>query len=437
MSTRDLTVSFPEASALPVARQWVGSDKLAMSVVTLTFLLSYLQYCLERGDLVRLVPIVVMGVGTFACFLASPREKRRRALMAILHPVTWLTIGCVCVPSLLSSLYRPGGDALLYGLVMVFVLLMARILLSNVGFEGLFSAFFYATSVGLLIVVAITITDLVASIGSTRYAPLQMDPNRIAFFAVTAIPAQLYFAFRRRRYSALLLTGLSIFVMFAASSRGSIGGLAFGIAAMTLLYLIRLVRFGKFEVSRKHLIGILLVLCVIAGVAATHGSAVDKTGQFVWNKLAFDTRDRGVGSGFTGRSGGWTELLNIWPKTQWLAGNGFRTSDVDFTFSVDNGYFATLYELGAFSMLIAVAKYLFILWLFSKTYISFRFADRTCLAFMIFTCVIFFANAFVHRVFLGYGEQSSLLLLFVFTALPSDVFNTLQSPDSLSWSIAQ
>jgi hypothetical protein len=437
MSTRDLTFSFAENSALPVTRQWVGSDKLAISVVTLTFLLSYLQYCLERNDLVRLVPIAVMGVGTFACLLTSPREKRRRALMTILHPVTWLTIGCVCVPSLLSALYRPSGDALLYGLVMVFVMLIVRILLSNVGFEGLLSAFFWATSIGLLTVVGITITELAASIGATRYAPLQMDPNRIAFFAVTAIPAQLYFVIHRRRYSALLLTGLSIFVMFAASSRGSIGGLAFGVVAIALLYVIRLVRFGRFAISRTHLMGILLVLCVIAGVAATHGPAVDKTSQFLWNKLAFDTRDRGVGSGFTGRSGGWAELFNIWPKTQWLAGNGFRTSDIDFTFSVDNGYFATLYELGAFSTLIAIAKYLFVLYLLMKTYISFRFADGTCLGVLIFTCLIFFANAFVHRVFLGYGEQSSLLLLFVFVALPSDVFSVLQSSNSRSWSPAQ
>ena len=341
------------------------------------------------------------------------------------------------MPSLISSYFNPPGEAFIYGFLMILVLVMVRILLSGIGFEGLFSAFFYATSIGLVTVVAITITDLVASIGATRYAPLQMDPNRIAFFAVTAIPAQLYFVFRRHRYSVLLITGLSIFVMFAASSRGSIGGLAFGVVAIALLYVIRLVRFEKFAISRTHLIAVLLVLCVLAGIAVTHGAAVDKAGQFLWDKLAFDSKDRGANSGFTGRSGGWTELLNIWPKTQWLAGNGFRTSDVDFTFSVDNGYLATLYELGAYSTLIAAAKYLFVLYLLSKAYVSLKFADETCVVFVILTCVIFFANAFVHRVFLGYGEQSSLLLLFVFVALPSDVFSAHQSSNAQSWVPAQ
>ena len=435
MSTRGLMLAFtakPTAS-LTDATDRAPHEKVAVAVVTLTFLLSYLQYCVDRNDLVRIVPIAMMAIGTLAFLLASPPEKRRECFVSVCRPTTLLIIGSVCLPSLISSYFNPPGEAFIYGFLMILVLVMVRILLSGIGFEGLFSAFFYATSIGLVTVVGITFTDLIASIGATRYAPMQMDPNRIAFFAVTAVPAQLYFVFRRRHHWVLLITGLSIFVMFAASSRGSIGGLAFGVVAIALLYVIRLVRFGGFEVSRTQLIGVLLFFCVIAGVAVTHGSAVDKTGQFLWDKLAVDNRNRGVGSGFTGRSGGWAELFNIWPKTQWLAGNGFRTSDVDFTFSVDNGYFSTLYELGAFSTLIAIAKYLFALYLLAKTYVGFRFADRTCLAFVIFTCLIFFANAFVHRVFLGYGEQSSMLLLFVFVALPSDVFRILQSSNSQAW----
>jgi hypothetical protein len=439
MSTRGLMLGFTAkpAAAVTNTTDRAPHEKVAVAVVTVTFLLSYLQYCLERNDAVRIVPIAMMAIGTFAFLLVSPPERRREYFVSVCHPITLLIVGSVCLPSLISSYFNPPGEAFIYGFLMILVLLMVRILLSGIGFDGLFSAFFYATSIGLLTVVGITITDLIASIGVARYAPMQMDPNRIAFFAVTAIPAQLFFAFRRRRYSILLITGLSIFVMFAASSRGSIGGLVFGAVGIAVLYVIRLVRFGGFAVSRSHLIGVLLVLCVIAGVAATHGSAVDKAGQFLWDKLAFDNTNRGVGSGFTGRSGGWAELFNIWPKTQWLAGNGFRTSDIDFTFSVDNGYIATLYELGAFSTSIAIAKYLFVVGLLSKTYVKFRFADGTCLAFLIFTCLIFFANAFVHRVFLGYGEQSSILLLFLFVALPSDVFRVLQPSNLQAWSPAR
>jgi hypothetical protein len=438
MSTRDLTFAFaanPVASVTNVMDR-APHEKLGVAMLTVTFLFSYLQYCLDRNDLVRIIPIAMMVIGTLVFLLASPQEKRREYFVSACHPVTLLIVGSVCLPSVISSYFNPPGEAFVYGFLMILVLLTIRILLSGIGFEGLFSAFFYATSIGLLVVVGITIKDLIASVGATRYAPMQMDPNRIAFFAATAIPAQLYFVFHRRRYSVLLITGLSVFVVFAASSRGSIGGLAFGVGTIALLYVIRLVRFGRFEVSRTHLMGLLLGLCLMAGVAATHGSAVDKTGQFLRDKLAFDSSNRGVGSGFTGRSGGWAELFNIWPKTQWLAGNGFRTSDVDFTFSVDNGYIATLYELGAFSTSIAVAKYLFVLFILSKTYVSFRSADKTCLVFLIFVCSIFFANAFVHRVFLGYGEQSSMLLLFVFVALPSDVFSMLQSSNSRSWSPA-
>jgi hypothetical protein len=127
-------------------------------------------------------------------------------------------------------------------------------------------------------------------------------------------------------------------------------------------------------------------------------------------------------SGFTGRTTGWATVLNILPKTSWLWGNGYRTSDEDFQFSVDNGYLAGIYELGAFSAIITAAKYLLVLRLFSLAYASAQSGSVPLLLALASTMVIFLANAFVHRVFFGGGDPASLLALFIFVSNREDVF---------------
>ena len=437
MTTTGLAFPFAVERASSRSKHRIVSEKLGIVVLTLAFLLSFLQYCFERSDVVRLAPVALLCAGAFLFLLVGSRETRRAALMAVFRPATWAIIAGVSIPPLLSSAYRHSAFSFEYGLVMIVTLFVARILLSGIGFEGLLLAFFYGTTAGILIVVGLTFSELLTSIGTTRYAPLQFDPNRIGFFAVTAIPAQLWFAFRRHQYYVLLVTGLSVFVTIAASSRGSIGGLLIGAVATSLLCTLRFFRFSSFSVSRNTLIGAMAVLCVIACVAAAKEPAVGNASQYVWTKLALESRDRGLNSGLTGRTQGWTEVLDILPKTSWLVGNGFRTSDEDFSFSVDNGYLASLYELGLLSFLIALAEYFLAFYIIALTYVSDRSACGTCLPILLFTSAIFFANAFVHRVFLGYGDQASILLLFVFISSRHDVFEAVHPASTAFSSVAQ
>jgi hypothetical protein len=121
------------------------------------------------------------------------------------------------------------------------------------------------------------------------------------------------------------------------------------------------------------------------------------------------------------------------PKTLWLVGNGFRTSDEDFNFSLDNGYLASVYEIGLFSTAIVLAKYIFFVYFLSAVYLSNVWSRGTLLLALFFTLIAFFANAYVHRVFFGIGEHASILVLFTFIANRRDVLQMLQSsPISLS-----
>jgi exopolysaccharide production protein ExoQ len=425
-STINSTWTDYRASTLSTPRAAV--EKIAIGFLTLSLLLSFLQYCFERNDLVRLVPIVFLLAGAFLCLLISPRLQRRHLLMSVLRPWTLASITIVTLPPIVSSLfYRPTLYPFQYGIVMIVTLAAIRILLSEIGFEGLLLSFFYATTVSFLIVIGISFSDLLASIGSARFAPLYFDPNRIGFFAVTAIPAQLWYAMRCRRFYVLLMSALCVFVMVAASSRGSIGALLIGGLFMAFLYTFRQARSSPFTISINKLMGTLTLLCVFTVVAGFEQRNFASAGEYLRVKLALDDRDRGLNTGFTGRTTGWAELVNMTPKTPWPIGNGYRTSDQDFDFSVDNGFIAGFYELGLFSTIVVLAKYIFVVYLLSVVYFRNALATGTCLPALLFTLVVFFANAFVHRVFFGIGEQASILAVFAFISTKQDILREVIS----------
>jgi hypothetical protein len=302
-----------------------------------------------------------------------------------------------------------------------------RILLSEIGFEGLLLSFFYATTAGFLILIGISFSDLLASMGSTRFAPLFYDPNRIGFFAATAIPSQLWYAMRYRRFYVLSMSVLCVFVIMAASSRGSIGALLIGGVFMGVLYTLRQGRTSPFTISRNKLIGSLALLCALTVFAGFEQRNFPNAAEFLRVKLALDDRDRGMGTGFTGRTTNWEQVAGIFQKTSWIIGNGFRTSEEDFNFSLDNGYFAAFYENGLFSTLAALGKYILIFYFLSFLYFNDSSAAGTCLPAILFTLAVFFANAFVHRAFFGFGDQASIFALFALMSNRHDVLRTIGS----------
>ncbi len=412
------------------------TNKFALGVLTLAFLLSYLQYCLQRVDVVRLVPVAVLIAGAML-FAASCSARHRRVLFANLTSLPTVTlINLVCLPPLLSSFYRSSSYPAAYGIVMIVTLMAARTLLCGIGLEGLLLAFFYATTAGTVMVVVITFSDLLRAFGSVRYFPLNFEPNRIAFFAVTAIPAQLWFARRRSQRSYILLaSGLSLLVTVAASSRGSSGALLIGAGFIGLLYLARQLRCPSLSISRGSLMAGLGMVAALAIIPVVRPAAASGASDYLWTKLAFDSRARGMDSGFTGRANGWATLIGILPKTSWIIGNGYRTTDEDFDFSVDSGYLASIYELGLFSTAVILLKYLLVAGWLAIGFVTSNSPRRETLAALLFTLMVFLANGFVHRVLFGYGDPASLMALFCLVCRRDDILRVMV-PRVLTTSLA-
>lgn len=428
MTTTILPIHFlnERTSAFP-QRRAIG-DRLAMGLTALAFLSSILQYRIERNDLVRLVPVALVIAASLSVLLVSTREKRHALVVAVSRPGTLALIMIVSLPPLISSLYRSSSYPLQYGVAIIAVLFATRILLSAFGLEGLLLCFFWGTTLAMLIVVATTLPELLAAGGSSRYAPLYLDPNRTGLLAVTAIPAQLWFTTRGKLNKLALIAAIvCVWVVVAASSRGSIGALLIGAAFATVLCLARRSWRSGFSISRHKLLIGLASLCVLAGVAAAELSVVERAGDYLRTKLELDTRARGLDSGLTGRTRSWSVVLDVLPKTSWLSGNGYRTTDEDFHFSVDNGYLAGIYELGLWSTMIIVSKYLLVVGFLSVLYLKSRSASAGCLLALAFTLVIFLANAFVHRILFGSGDSASLVALFMFVSNRRDALIAAQT----------
>jgi hypothetical protein len=78
--------------------------------------------------------------------------------------------------------------------------------------------------------------------------------------------------------------------------------------------------------------------------------------------------------------------------------------------------------------LIVLAKYIFIVYFLAAVYLRNRWAEGSCVPVLFFTMIVFFANAYVHRVFFGIGEQASILALFTFVANRQDILQMLRFP---------
>jgi hypothetical protein len=413
---------------LLLAKSWAASDRVAIGGLSIAFFFSFAQFCVERTDAVRLLPVITLMLSAVFLLMMSGREKRRMLLAAAFQPATVLLISAVCLPVLLTSLYRPTLYPFEYGLALIATLFAIRIVVTQIGLRGLLLSFFYGTTAGLLVVVALTYGTLLASAGAKRYAPLFYDPNRIAYFAVTAIPAQIWFASRQagRKY-VLLLSALSLLVIGAAASRGSIGALAIGGLAACVLYFGRNIKYRSFAITMGGFRAGLALLCLLAISGAILPTTLDRAGAFLSTKLQLQDRDRGMNSGFTGRMGNWITVVTGLTKTSWIFGNGYRTSESDFKFPIDSGYLATVYELGAIAAAIILGKYAVFLFQLAAGYLCVPRATGGVLLALAFTLVVFLSNSFVLRAFFGDGDPASILMLFAFVATRKDVLDEVRS----------
>lgn len=222
----------------------------------------------------------------------------------------------------------------------------------------------------------------------------------------------------------VILFLMSILIIVAAQSRGSLFAIIISMIFSFLLYLAK--RSMKPNVKKKFKPLVFLLIMFLAFVMLYLFNfdvqlLVNDKYQFLFDsinaKLELSTDDRGLGTGLTGRTDVWNELIKLLDIRILAFGNGYRTLNNIFE-SVDNGYLVVIYENGLFCLLILLSLILSVMFSLTKVYFSSSDKNNSALYLsFLYLIVTFLANNFVARYLLSVGNPfSAFMIVFLFAS---------------------
>jgi hypothetical protein len=161
------------------------------------------------------------------------------------------------------------------------------------------------------------------------------------------------------------------------------------------------------ELDRARLVAVLLGACaVLIGIELLLDPYVLQFIHYIGvDVLQLNNPDRGIDSGFTGRTGIWRETFDLWLK-QPLLGFGYRRHEEFLAGSpAHSAYLAVLADTG----LLGLVVYVFLL--ISSLRASFGIRDRRTLTFAVTMIVSYIIIGFFDRRTIDAGNPCSLLFL--------------------------
>ncbi len=332
-------------AALPpsITLSWV-----VQKLMVAAFAASFLQYW-THSAFAQYTHIVLLFTAGLTVLLGVERRQR-------LHDL--LRGGSVLLLAVLFteviSYYSGDRYSLYYGFVLIGVLLSARLVLLQIGLTGVMRSFF---QVGIVITVFLAIVGRRGITGFTAGGNRftgggNAHPNLVAFVLAGFLPVMVwrfleYKSVRKRRLVAGVCM-LNVALIFFSGSRGTL--LACMLSATALL--LRLLISGRMKnrLRPTHIQVMLLLVAVplFAFLLARHGR-YEKVSDFLDTSLSLNSSQRGLHSGFSGRTAFWLKAFaRLRQEQRWLFGFGYRMGDV-LVGTIDDGYIQLLFESGLIS----------------------------------------------------------------------------------------
>jgi hypothetical protein len=389
------------------------ANRIALTIV---FTLSFMSYMTaELNPSLQLAPLVLFGIIVFCKALCS--DSVVGALTSLLDADGLLFVLFLAALTLASSLASNSDKSFESALIVTGVLLLARIYMAIVPLWEVMEAFFWSGIVSIELFVLFGFSSLLHSIQTLeRLSPFSFHPNLLAFLAAGYFCAMAWKSFTSRglwRVLSAFHGALCLIVIFFASSRGSIVGVACGCFLVGCMSLIRLKREKKLRVRWQYLMaaGLLLVLTFTIAQSEWVQNAYDVTDKV----LAITDSHRGMDSGFTGRFEKWRATLNVLSDGSWLLGKGIRSSDAMQDNLIDNSYLVVLYEIGLVPLILITWRFFDLTKRLAIGYL--RSANSNGNLFYLFCgmlLAVFLANDFVARFLFSVGNPYSLVALLFF-----------------------
>lgn len=416
----------PRAAGRPAAANLqtsVLTPALVVRVlVTLSFLMTLLQYWTTLPQ-AGLIPIIMLYVAAF-CTLLGPDRGQKLSQILSGGSVLFLFL----ILSEVVSYYTGELFSVYYGLILLGLFLSARLIVMDIGLVQIVRCYTYSAifcALTILISGRKELSDYGA--GETRFTGGSgIHPNLIGFTLASYFPLFVGMALDLPRgKKRLFITGLALItpvLLFTTGSRGSLGAVLIALTVTTLRFTVFNRLIGRLRLSGLQIVMALLGIAV-AIYAILHGSDLARAGKFIVTALQLDSKQRGIHSGFSGRTNLWMLAISRLSGLQWLFGRGYRQGYI-----IDSGYVTILFDnglVGGSVILGSMLRVFFWLWGNTKTMQSpgwWRY--RVVLWSMM---IIYFINNITTRYLFSYGNQFSLLIIFFIVCRKDELLGTARN----------
>jgi O-antigen ligase len=399
---------------------------LVRLLVTAAFFITLMQYYTTVEN-AGLIPVFLLYVSGAMALLARDRTEK---LLKILDGGAVLFLFLLL--SEVVSYYTSQTYSVQYGIILLGLFLAARLIVMQIGFLQIVRCYTYS-AITCMLIIAIAGRKQLSDYqgGQTRFTGGSgSHPNLLGFTLAGYLPLFVGLTLDLPRGKKRLFMGClslaTLVLMFTTGSRGSLGAVILAAVLIVLRFTILNRLIGKLRLSA------LQVVTVLLGVGAAiyvlmHGTELEKIGKFVVTALQLDSQQRGIHSGFSGRTSIWVNTIHQLSGLDWLFGKGYRAG-----FVIDNGYITILFDngiVGGSVILGSMLRVFFWLWRSTSEIISPGWW-RYYLALWAML-IIYFVNNITTRYLFSFGNQFSLLVIFMIACNREELLSIARRPAAL------
>jgi exopolysaccharide production protein ExoQ len=367
-----------------------------------------------------LVPILLLYFAAF-CTLLGPDRGQKIARILSGGSVLFLFL----LLSEVVSYYSGDLLSVYYGLILLGLFLSARLIVMHLGLLQIIRCYTYSAIFCVLTILITGRKELSGyGAGETRFTGGSgIHPNLIGFTLASYFPLFVGLALDlprgKKRLFVFGLILLTPVLLFTTGSRGSLGAILIALVVTALRFTVFNRIIGRLRLSALQIMMGLLGLAVIIYIVL-HGSDVARASKFVVTALQLDSKQRGIHSGFSGRTTIWMIAISHLSGLQWLFGRGYRQGYV-----IDSGYVTILYDnglIGGSVILGSMLRVFFWLWGATKTMESPGWWRYRVVLWSLM--MIYFINNVTTRYLFSFGNQFSLLIIFFIVCRKDELLGT-------------
>ncbi len=370
-----------------------------------------------------LIPIVVLYVAAF-CTLLGPDRGQKLSRILSGGSVLFLFL----ILSEIVSYYAGELFSVYYGLILLGLFLSARLIVMHIGLLQVVRCYTYSAIFCVLTILITGRKELSGyGAGETRFTGGSgIHPNLIGFTLASYFPLFVGLALDLPRGKKRLFIGALVLItpvlLFTTGSRGSLGAILIALIVTTLRFTVFNRLIGRLRLSALQIIMALVGIGIVVYVVL-HGSDIARASKFIVTALQLDSKQRGIHSGFSGRTTIWITAINRLSGLQWLFGRGYRQGYV-----IDSGYVTILYDnglVGGSVILGSMLRVFFLLWGDTKTMQSPGWWRYHVVLWSMM--MIYFINNVTTRYLFSFGNQFSLLVIFLIVCRKDELLGTTRN----------